>query len=351
MKHTSPLLAFASLAVLPIAALADTLTVEIDGFADPTQFSITDSSGLSLRVAELVPATDLNSSTHILIEGLSPLEDGTMVYASPYSGINVDTGATQDVGILYLQMPEGSTLPEGTVASPIVGVVQRSGSWGDYGLTYPDSTIGGSSGDGDYSTTGVLQMTLIRDQQAFTGSATYTVLDVDTIEIDPFTLSSDGVVSYDLSGTTLMRDGSRYYGTLTNLSDGAVYDSLIFSIEFKNIPDLDSDGVPDIADDSVVAGLVPAQWNLTSIGWVYGYTANWGYSVFMGFVYMQGNYIYQIPFGWMYLFSSTPIQGGGTYYWFYSSTLGWIYVNDTFGGFFQAENNGWAYDNFLDPND
>ena len=94
------------------------MTVSIDGFGDPTGFSITETATLNLRVTELVAAPGDNTSTHILIEGLSPLDEGTTTYASTYSGINVDSGETQDIGIVYLEMPEGSALPEGSVSSP-----------------------------------------------------------------------------------------------------------------------------------------------------------------------------------------------------------------------------------------
>jgi hypothetical protein len=326
---------------------ADVMTVSVDGFADPTTFTALDAS-LDLRVAELVPTDGANASTHVLIEGLSPIEEGTMDYTSTYSGINVDSGETQDVGILYLKMPEGSELPLGVVASPVVGVVQRSGSWADYNLDYPLTSVGNSSGDGDYGS-GTLSMTLIRGNEAFIGNTSYTVLDQDTIEIDPFTLAIDGGASTSLSGATLMRDGDRYYGTVTNLSDGAAYDSLIFTIEFSNIPDLDNDGIPDIGDGEVVAGLIPGQYNLTSIGYVWGYTQNIGYSLYMGYIYMQMPYVYHYTaFGWFYYADSIPLNPG-TAHWFYSQSLGWVYVNDTYGGFFQAENKGWAFNNFLSP--
>jgi hypothetical protein len=196
-------------------------------------------------------------------------------------------------------------------------------------------------------------LTLIRDAEVFLGTAAYEVLDEDSIEIQPFTLTKDGATSYQMSGTVLMRDGDRFYGTLTNLSDGAAYDSLLFSIAFTGIPDLDNDGIPDISDGEVSGGgLTPNDWNLTEIGWVYGYTPEWGYSLWMGFVYMANlPYIYQIDFGWFYLSTADPIAGGTTF-WFYSQTLGWVFVNDTFGGFFQAEfnNPAWSFDNFLSPN-
>ena len=86
-----------------------------------------------------------------------------------------------------------------------------------------------------------------------TGTTTYTVVDEETIVIEPFTISVNAGVSYDLSGATLLRDDSVFYGTITNLSNGAQYDSLIFSIALTDIPDLDSDGIPDITDSEITA--------------------------------------------------------------------------------------------------
>ena len=254
MKLSSKLMLI-PLALTGSTLCADQLTVTIDGFGvpDETLFKITETETLSLRVSELVPSDGPNSSTHMLIEGLSPLEDGTLVYASTYAGINVDSGETQDSGVLYLEMPEGSGLPEGTVASPIVGVVQRSGGWDDYSLSFPPTSVGGSAGSGDYDT-GSISLSLSRNSDLFTGTATYAVLDADTLTIEPFTLSENAGLSYDMSGATLIRDGGKFVGTLTNLSNGAVYDSLIFALELTDIPDVDLDGVPDISDDSIEAG-------------------------------------------------------------------------------------------------
>jgi hypothetical protein len=115
---------------------------------------------------------------------------------------------------------------------------------------------------------------------------------------------------------------------------------------------LDWGPVAEVSVAEGSAGLTPNQWNLTDLGWVYGYTPEWGYSIFMGTVYMANlPYVYQVDFGWFYMSAAIPISGGTTY-WFYSSSLGWVFVNDTYGGFFQAEfnNPAWSFDNFLSPN-
>ncbi|HSH09497.1 MAG TPA: hypothetical protein VK995_03865 [Oceanipulchritudo sp.] len=340
------------MALASTGIVASEMTVSIEGFADPTTFMITETSDLTLRVTELVPASGTNVSTHMLIEGLSPLEEGTSVYASTYSGINVDSGAVQDVGILYLDMPAGSGIPEGTVVSPIVGVVQRTGAWSGFSLTYPSTSVGGSSDPSASYQSGTISMTLIRDQETFIGSTSYTVVDQDTMTLEPFILTKDGTTSYNMSATTMTRDGDRFYGTLTNLSQGAAYDSLLFSIKFTGIPDLDKDGIPDISDSEVVAGLVIGDWNLTEIGWVYGYTPEWGYSLFMGFVYMDLPWIYQIYHGWNYLSSSFPLTPQGLGFFMYNVNDSWIYTQDNYGGFYWliGTSNPAVWKDFLNPN-
>jgi hypothetical protein len=107
-----------------------------------------------------------------------------------------------------------------------------------------------------------------------------------------------------------------------------------------------------VDQDPFVSGvaLIPNQWNLTEIGYVYGYTENWGYSIFMGFVYLEAYpWIYQSNFSWLYKLGSSPLDGGGTSFWFYNSELGNIYVADNEGGWFRSQNTGWAWNNFLNP--
>ena len=321
MKLSSVLLSL-SASLLATIAYADQMTVSIDGFGDPTGFSITETATLNLRVTELV----------------APLDEGTTTYASTYSGINVDSGETQDIGIVYLEMPEGSALPEGSVSSPVVGVVQRAGSWADpgYALSFPSTSVGGSSGDGDY-TSGTLDLTLVRDAEVITGSTTYNVLDEDTIEVNEFTLTVNAGLSYQMSGATLLRDGNRFYGTLTNLSDGAGYDSLLFSIEFANIPDVDGDSIPDISDPSVEAnGLVftPDEYLYDEIvSWTVGLTTEWGRSQMLGNIYgkFHPDAIYSFELGWLLAPSGTAATG--IYFYRYNAG-GWMWTIESYGGFY-----------------
>jgi hypothetical protein len=328
-------LPIALLSFAPLPLIGEQLTVSIDAFGDPTTFSITEGNTLNLRVSELMPAPGTNASTHVLVEGLSPLEEGTLVYASPYQGINSSNGEVQDTGVVFLEMPEAATLPAGTVSSPIVGVLQRAGSWNDYSLSLPTTSLGGASGASTYDS-GSLDLTLVRGAETFTGSTTYTVVDEDTIELEAMTLVKDGGTSIDVSGAMLLRDGLQFAGTVTNLSPGAAYDSLLFAVRLTNIPDLDSDGIPDISDDSVEpVGLVVGDWNRLDFSWVYGFDPDWGVSTYMGYVYVPFYpYVYQVDLGWLYLFSSN-----GNDHYFYSWDLeSFILINEGFGGFYYIYN-------------
>ncbi len=351
--HVRHLLIF-GLLVPPSLASAGELTFSVQAFVDPVDFMITPTAKLDLRVRELIPAPGVNASTHFLVEGLSPLEEGTLVYASTYSGINAATGAIQDIGVLYLNMPESASLPEGTVSSPIVGVVQRAGAWSGYNPRTPITSLGGAVGPGAFEpVSGTMTLQLQRGAELFSGMVRYSVPDANTLTLEPFTLVKDGPVSYPLSGATLIRDGLRFAGTVTNLSPGAAYDSLLFAVELSGMADSDGDGIPDISDSEFTPGLLtPDQWNNTAYGWIYGFTPKLGYSTFLGFVQLELPWIYHFRFGWLHHSASTPLGAGATLHWFYSPdpALGWIAVSNLGGGYFQSHKTGWAWNNFLRPN-
>lgn len=343
MKRTNRFLFLPLILAAPLAA--EQLTVAFSGFAQPQGFNIVEGATLDLRVIEQVPAPGgTNASTHVLIEGLSPVEEGSLTYASPYRGINSTSGEEQDLGVLYLNLPEGAALPEGTVSSPIVGVVQRSGSWPS--PFTPETALGGAAGSSDIAEN-TIEASVIKGGTTFTGSIPYTVIDTDTIELDPFTLSSGpGGETLNLSGATLVRDGLRFYGTVTNLGDGAAYDALFYSMEFRDIADADSDGIPDLTDDAVApGGLLVDQWQDLGFSWVYGLTPEWGLSSYMEYIFVPfaPPYIYQSNLEWLYLFSSN-----GEEHILYDWELGWILTNEGFGGFYYVyDTDSWHV--FSDP--
>ena len=335
---------------------AETMTVSVESFLEPTGFSITDGDDLKLRVSELA-GPDTNNSSHILLESLSPLAEGSLVYASPYYGLEVSSGEVQDEGVVYLEMPADVQVPEGSVSSPIVGIVERSGSWEDYNTNTPTSSVGGASGDGEYDG-GSIVLSLVRDSETFSGAANYSVIDENTIELDPFSLTKDGTDTIELSGATLIRDGGAFSGSVTNLGADALYDSLLFTVRLADIPDVDADGIPDISDSEIGAtGLAVDEWNTTNFGFLWGLTPDWGWSYVFGYVYVPLDpYIYHPHFGWMVQVASFPIgDGNAQNRWFVSlEGYGWMFVADNEGGwvrtnYINAEDFIW--NNFQDPQD
>lgn len=246
MNKVTPLI-FLSLSTVSLTS-GDVLTASIETLGDPTGLTLSD--GLSFRFAELAGAAgETNTSTHILLEGLTQF-DGT-VYQSSYSAVDTDSGGTvQDAGIVLMDIPNMAPLPEGTVASPIVGVIQRAGSWDNYNVQLPSSTVGQSSGTGDYGD-GSISFALSRNNENFSGTAGYTVVDENTLTLSPFSLIKDGVASYTFDETTLEWNGSAFVGTLISTDEAPGFDSLIFAFNLSDVPDADMDLVPDITDPSI----------------------------------------------------------------------------------------------------
>jgi hypothetical protein len=353
MKPLSTISLFLGLGLLSASSSASTLTVEVATFSDATLFSITSGNNLDLRVAELTSAQGANSSTHILIEQLTVVEATDQeVFGSAYSGVDIATGEVQDTGVVYLRVPGGISVPEGSVASPIVGIVERAGSWSAYGLQQPQAPFGGLAGSGAFGA-GQMSLSLSKGGPSYTGAIDYTVVDVNTLEFDPFTVTAVGGEAVDLSGGFFVRNGDRYVASVANQNPGADYDSLFLQIFLSNIPDADNDGILDLVDDDVVpvgpVDLLVGQVNATYAGDLFGLTANWGMSTDMGLVMAAGyNVLYHPHFGWMIVVSQPQ---AGTW-WMYSPEHGWMYRDISYEGFFAMVQPGtvdnWVWNHFTE---
>lgn len=333
-------------------ASASQLNVSISGFANPqTLFEETLQQSLKLRFTELVPAPGANASTHILIEGLSPLSVESSNYASTYSGVNVTTGEIQDSGVVYMEIPPSGQLPAGTVVSPIVGVVQRQGDWSSTNPSFPPTDISDSitgntpAGPGNFDGTS-MTLSLSNGSDHFSGTVNYAVIDTDTLLLDPFVLTGDGATSYSMSESVLIRNGNTFSGVLTNLEPTASYDSLIFTIDLDSIPDIDLDFIPDITDPII---LVQNSWSNTGIGWVWTHSETVAYSLVLGWVSLADYpVIYHYELGWFQVLPA-PVSMGEAL-WMHSPTLGWVYTQKDWQGDFFKNSAGWMLDNFLNPN-
>lgn len=324
------------------SAGASQMTVNINPFSVPSGFNFVDGD-VGFRFTELASEGTTSDSTHILIEGLTPVSGSGNVVASNYQAINLPSGEVQDVGMVVLTLPEGAQPPAGSVTSPIVGIVQRNGAWSNFSPSpLQGTTVGMSSGSGNYdSFTGRLNLNLTRNGTNFTGTASYTVLDNETIQLAPFALQS-GTQSYGFEGSTLVRQGTRFYGTLLASDSSVGYDSLLFSIEFVDLQDSSGNGIPDIVEGGIQ--VVAGQWTHNAgIGKVFGVREDWAFSPFMGF-FSTTNFprIYTANHGWMTFW--TRMQDH--YVWLHSPTLGWVFADERERGRFRANPSGTQWQDF-----
>lgn len=96
-------------------------------------------SDVRFRFSELVESPVENKSTHIWIDGLVPIEEGSTILTSSYYGINISDGTFYDFGQVILTLPTGSPSPCPDDSSPITGLVERvtlkgeKSGWAAYG--------------------------------------------------------------------------------------------------------------------------------------------------------------------------------------------------------------------------
>jgi hypothetical protein len=236
-EHKSIPLLLASTALTMSAPLwGATMDANIEAFLTSSDFNLV-SSDVQLRFTELAPADGTNNSTHILIDGLVPVESGSDVLTSNYRGIDIATGDEYDVGQVTLTLPSGASTSG--ASSPIVGIVARntptdSSGWSAYATASLSGTdIGGSTGtiDIDTTTSGTMTFAMTSPNGALTGTANYTVVDENTIDVEAFDLT-DPSGTYGFAPMTLVMMGSSYYGvmmsTTANLPDD--YDSLMYTL-------------------------------------------------------------------------------------------------------------------------
>lgn len=95
---------------------------------------------------------------------------------------------------------------------------------------------------------------------------------------------------------------------------------------------------------------VIGDWKLytnPALGWIFGHTADWGWSPFLGSVYLPDfPSVYQPQAGWLYSLDMAP-----PVYWFYSDNLGYIYVVDSDAGWYRYSSDlvNYTWANFFQP--
>jgi hypothetical protein len=352
---TRPLVA-CLLAIAATVATANEVVVNVTPFLKPTTNLDFLNASVGLRVSP-VPATGGDSgasASHVLIEGATPTAPDSLLSTSLYTAINLTTGASQDVGMVSFSHP-ASSRPAGTIQAPIVGVVRRNGSWAVTNPQTPDNTtIGQSGGVGTWNAvTGVLNFNLTRGAQTFTGSASYSAVDLDNVLLAPFTLQS-GATRYAFARSNLRRDGNRFNGVLRATDPSVGFDSMLFVIEFINFQDNNSNGVPDIVDPAITAAsfqISVGEWNRhPTLGWYLGLGDNWAYSPTIGF-FAPRTYprIYQVHYGWITVIDRLL----DNYVWFHhpDPALGWLVLDESLAMFRASGTtpDAWQWLSFLTP--
>lgn len=92
--------------------------------------------------------------------------------------------------------------------------------------------------------------------------------------------------------------------------------------------------------------LVVNDWvQLDDLGWVYGVSADWGYSLDLGYVWMvyYPGALYQSNLGWMIPVSGTMKQG----FWFFTWPDNWFYTQEGLRGWYSDLGDNWS--NMINP--
>lgn len=328
--------AFTALSLLSATlAMAGSGTISVTPYQKPSGL-LTDRNFRFLQTETMV-ADAQNSATHILIEGLLPVDPATpAVVSSAYTAINISTGAEQDAGYVIMELPQSTPEP-GVVTSPVVGIVSRAGAWNSFSPTPVATSVGNSNGQGTYDgQAGTLSISLNQaGGKTITGSASYTIVDGETVQVQPFTLTVNSE-QFPFLATTLKRSGTSYTGVLEASTPPPlqyVPDSLMFFLSMIDTTDADTDGLPDFSDAVINGPQTDWDTGATSLGsdsfdlpWFGKYTTygahnqNWLFLWEHGFVWVYGMapnsiFLYTLDMDWMW-------TGQGTYPFMYRFASG-----------------------------
>jgi len=316
-------------------------SAEIDAFLSSSSFQLVDTD-VMFRFFELV-SPDTNTSSHILIDGLVPLEEGSNEMTSNYRGIDISTGEVFDSGQVLLTLPAG--VSGDGASSPIVGIVSRPNGWDGFNPEPPpSSTVGESAGTFAFDTDAMeIDFMLTQGAKTIQGTTTYTV-DTSTwaVTLAPFTLN-DGTNDYAFGSTILEWDGMTYYGLIVSEDASPGYESLMFALRLYS-PDGDGDGMPMLVDTD---GDMPSSWNGFLIeGTAPNYYVQTGADVFYTFALPLPNtgwiYSYRLT-AWVYLPEPWVQDGEGFWFYMLEDPAGMGTSGDQWAGYDVDEANGARY--------
>ncbi len=305
-----------------------------EGFLEERQFRF-------LQTETLVPV-EQNTATHILIEGLLPVSaDTPHVVSSSYTAININTGAEQDKGHVLLELPP-STPEEGVVTSPIVGIVQRNGSWSQLNTSPVPSNVGNSMGSSVYDPVAKtiqfsLQRTVNNVQENIAGTASYSTDGQSTLILSPFSLTVNQQ-TFDFPQTILYRNGRTFAGELPATLPPTNFDpnSALYFLSLIDNTDSDADNIPDLID----ADAPSETWLSNAVVQPDGSYSNWnGQFYLLESGKTDRTWTYHTQHGFWYVHSN-----GKNSAFFFDYQLNWVWTaNFTYPFIYRFHDNSWYF--------
>lgn len=301
-----------ALAAMPLSAGAQTFS--FSAWAQGLLDSPTSVNGITIDYFVTQNSDNANTSTHILLTGLTPVGTSARVLEGEYVGVVLSSGAELDTGKIVLTLPADLTVPAGGVSSPIVGIVPRSGTWTGSASSNPLNNASANvvyDDDASFGTTNPRSITLKlkKDGKTYTGTTTYTATSESSLDLAAFTLT-DGTTSWNMAASTFSLSYGELSGFISLADAGNTSDLAVTRVVMNAFPDVDTDMIPDLMDSNVgdpVLVLNGGTWeyNGSNFGWYYNYPASsWIFvkGAAIGNLYAE-NYpwVYHPSWGWLYM--------------------------------------------------
>jgi hypothetical protein len=155
-------------------------------------------------------------------------------------------------------------------------------------------------------------------------SATWSISGEDRLL---FTISEAGVLSFNEKPdfeNPADSDGNNVYTVNVKAADVAGNGSeQLFTITVQDVD-------PETTTPELFS-LNAGAWNELSYSWVYGLSAQWGESNYMGSLYLAyyPTYVYQMDLGWLFYAGGSTAEA-----YFYSFDTGWILTGESYEGYY-----------------
>lgn len=326
---------FVSFGLTPFA-FAQTFNFAVDSFSNPTTFDFGGTPG-TFRFYQTTSNFAGQTPTHIILESLSaPDASHPQLAVSGYVAVNSGTGETGETGVVVMNLPAEALPSVDTAASPIIGIIPRSGPWTQFTPESPATALAAAAGNSGY-TANTLNLSATNSSGTWTGQVPYSVTDTDTLSLETFSLTN-GASTISFAATSLLRDGLEFYGVIQSTSGTIDLDNFYHGIRLTNLPNLDGDDLPDISDPEIDAGSV---WYAPFTTVANKTESDW----FGGFWFASDpSYLYHEEHGWFYLIVESGSQPEILLFdWEFG---GWILTNSTLysrGLIYSFADSSWLY--------